>query len=280
MMHNILEISDAHSKNGKVPIKIALHKIHDNPDEVNKNGLHWKEEYAEKAILGSGAIPICAEFIDTDKKDVPFGHGLTGEIINIDGNREAVFETSETPGMIESYSIETVKDDNNNDIRVVAGTGYIFSQRYPNFLKWLRENYAIGKVCTSIEIMGLSENNNDITYEEEKPTPEKRTPKDFLYSGIAILSIPPADDDSVILELSQRKENKEENKGMEFNMEELKNTVQSVISELNDKSASYEAKIAELNSQIEEQKTEISNKETTISELNALRLKCRRCWIK
>ena len=94
-------------------------------------------------------------FIDTEKKDVPLGHGLTGEIEN-NGLREPIFETSEVTGAIENYAIETIKDENGNDIDVVAGSGYIFSQRYPAFLKWVRENYALGKVCTSVEIMGLA----------------------------------------------------------------------------------------------------------------------------
>lgn len=42
MLGNILEISNKSSKNGRVPIKVALHKIHDDTQETNANGLHWK----------------------------------------------------------------------------------------------------------------------------------------------------------------------------------------------------------------------------------------------
>ena len=45
MLNNILEISQRSNKNGRVPIKIALLKIHDDPNETNKNGIHWKKEY-------------------------------------------------------------------------------------------------------------------------------------------------------------------------------------------------------------------------------------------
>lgn len=159
----------------------TLYKIHDDPEETNKNGIHWKREYAEIAMENSGTIPICAEFIDTEKKDVPLGHGLTGEIEN-NGLREPIFETSEVTGAIEDYAIETIKDENGNDIDVVTGSGYIFSQRYPAFLKWVRENYALGKVCTSVEIMGLAENSNNIVYEEETPKEDFRTPYEYLYS--------------------------------------------------------------------------------------------------
>lgn len=36
MLNNILEISQRSNKNGRVPIKIALLKIHDDPKETNK----------------------------------------------------------------------------------------------------------------------------------------------------------------------------------------------------------------------------------------------------
>ena len=50
MLGNILEISKQTSKGGRVPIKIALLKIHEDEKETNKNGLHWKEEYVLNAI--------------------------------------------------------------------------------------------------------------------------------------------------------------------------------------------------------------------------------------
>ena len=45
MLNNILEISQRSNKNGRVPIKIALLKIHDDPNETNKNASYrgrWK----------------------------------------------------------------------------------------------------------------------------------------------------------------------------------------------------------------------------------------------
>ena len=49
MLNNILEISKRASKNGRVPIKIALLKIHNDSTSTNKNGLHWKKEYVQNA---------------------------------------------------------------------------------------------------------------------------------------------------------------------------------------------------------------------------------------
>ena len=54
MLNHILEISKRASKGGRVPIKIALLKIHEDEKETNRNGIHWKEEYITngKDILG------------------------------------------------------------------------------------------------------------------------------------------------------------------------------------------------------------------------------------
>ena len=44
MLNNILEISKRASKNGRVPIKIALQKIQNDSTRSNKNRLHSKKE--------------------------------------------------------------------------------------------------------------------------------------------------------------------------------------------------------------------------------------------
>lgn len=268
MFNNILEISKRSNKNGRVPIKIALLKIHDDPKDTNKNGLHWKKEYIEAAMESAIGMPFCAEFVD-EGKEVPLGHGLTGQIINSEGLPEPIFENSEVVGTCNEVSIETIKDADGNDIEALVGSGFLYAQRYPKFVKWVRKNYALGEVCTSIEIMGTPENDNKIVFEEEEPTDDFRTPMTFLISGSAILSVSPADDDAIVLEVAEKKEKKEENSKMEFTIDEMKNSIKEVISELNDKSKDYEAKISELNSTIETKDVEIAEKEGTISELNA-----------
>ena len=257
MLGNILEISKRAAKNGRNPIKIALLKIHDDPKETNDNGLHWKEEYVQNAIDSTKCMPICASFCD-ETKTVPLDHGLTGEITDDNGMSEPLFENSETVGVIESSSIENVTV-NGNEIKALVGNGYIYSQRYNNFLKWIRQNYALSKVDTSIEIMGLETNDNKIVYEESEPTNEFRTPKEFAFTGTAILSVTPADSNAIVLEVAQ-KQNKEETVNMDE--KELKDLIQSAIAESNSKNDELTAKIEELNSQI-------VAKDNTISELNA-----------
>lgn len=268
MFNNILEISKRSNKNGRVPIKVALLKIHDNTEDTNKNGLHWKREYVEAAMESAIGMPFCAEFVD-DEKEVPLGHGLTGQIINSEGLPEPIFENSEVVGTCNEVSIETIKDADGKDIEALVGSGFLYNQRYPKFVKWVRKNYALGEVCTSIEIMGTPENENKIVFEEDEPTDEMRTPKIYSFSGCAILNISPADDDAIVLEVAQKKEKKEEKPKMEFTIDEMKNSIKEVISELNDKSKDYETKISELNSTIETKDAEIAEKEGTISELNA-----------
>lgn len=268
MLGNILEISKRSSKNGRVPIKVALLKIHDNAEDTNKNGLHWKKEYVEAAMESAIGMPFCAEFVD-ETKEVPLGHGLTGQIINSDGLPEPIFENSEVVGTCNEVSIETVKDAEGNDIEVLVGSGFLYAQRYPNFVKWVRKNYALGEVCTSIEIMGTPENDNKIVFEEEEPTEDFRSPMRFVFSGSAILSISPADDEAIVLEVAEKKQNKEDEKTMDFTIEDMKSAIHSTISELNDKSQAYEAQIAELNSTIEAKDSELAEKDVKISELNA-----------
>ena len=267
MLGNILEISNKSSKNGRVPIKVALHKIHDDSQETNANGLHWKKEYALNALDSAKGMPFCAEL--DEEKEVPFGHGLTGEELTPDGIKEPVFENSDVVGVCESATIETIKDKNGNDIEAVCANGFLYSQRYPKFIKWLRKNYTLGNVDTSIEIMGIKENDNKIVYEEETPTDDFRTPKTYVYSGSAFLNITPADDSAILLEISEKKQNKEDKKIMDFTIEDMKNAIHSTISELNDKSQAYETQITELNSVIEAKDSELAEKDAKISELNA-----------
>ena len=274
MLNNILEVSKRASKGGRVPIKIALLKIHDDPTETNKNGLHWKREYISNAIESAKMMPICAEFINDDK-DIPLGHGLTGSAINSDGLEEPEFLNSETVGVIEGASIEEVKKDNDT-FDVLVGSGYLYNQRYPKFVSWVRKNCATNEVDTSIEIIGTPENDNKIIYEEETPTDTFRTPKEFLFSGTAILSISPADDNAVVLEVAQKQTEKKEEQNMEFNMDEIKSVIKTTMTEMNsaDKAHANEIQklndqIAELNSQLAEKDSVIAEKDSTIAELNA-----------
>jgi len=256
-MSKILELNRRANKGGRVPIKIALLKIHDDVTETNSNGIRWAEEYVLQNKDSAKMMPICAEFID-ETKETPGGHGLTEITLNEDGIQEPVFENSETVGVIEDTEIATVNIDG-SDVKVLLGNGYLFSQRYPNFIKWVRKNVALDKVDTSIEIMGLDSNDNKIVYLEDSPTEKFRTPKEFVFSGTAILSITPSDENAIVVEVAQNK-NKEEEQSM--TEQEIMQIVQKTITETNSVKSDMDVKVTELNTQIVE-------KDNVISELNA-----------
>ena len=269
MFNNVLEISEKVNGNGRVPAKIIFHKIHEDSEETNSNGLHWKEEYVRNNMASAVGMPICAEF-SSDDKTTPIGHGMTGKELNPDGSIEPLFKNSEVVGVCENAYIDIVKDKNGNDIKALIGDCSFFNQRYPDFVKWIRANYVLDKVETSIEIMGLKDNANTIIYEEgEDITDDFRTPMIYGYSADCILGITPSDENAIVVEISQKKENKEENKKMEFNMDEIKKTIQDVITEMNNKSETYETKISELNEAITAKDSEIKEKDEKIVELNA-----------
>ena len=257
MFNNILEISKKANRAGRVPIKIALLKIHDDAEETNLNGLHWDETYVTNAIETLKMMPICAEFA-SDDKSIPLDHGLT----SIDSTEnEPLFEDSEVVGAIEKAYVTDAEIDGETK-RILCGEGYIYQQRYPNFVKWLSENVANGKVLSSIEIMGTPENNNLIVYDGEV-TKEFRTPKEFLFSGSAILSVEAADDSAVILQMNSLNSKESEDETMdEKTINLICESVKNAVSETNSKNAEYEAQITELNNTIAE-------KDGVISELNA-----------
>lgn len=226
--------------------------------------MHWKEEYVVNAIDSVKFMPICATFCD-ETKSTPLDHGFTGEDVDSEGIREPLFENSETVGCFESANIENVTI-NGNEIKALVATGFIYSQRYPHLLKWIRENHALGKVDTSVEIMGLETNNNKIIYEESDPKQDYRTPKEFIFTASSLLSVMPADENAMVLEVAQKKENKEDKS---LNEKELKDLIQSTILETNSKTEELNKKIAELNSAISEKDSVIATKDEKISELNA-----------
>ena len=266
MVNQILEMSTRANKAGRVAIKIGLHKIHDVATETNMNGLHWKSEYVKQALDTIPMSPICASFTDEDK-EIPLDHGLTGIEFNDKGLKEPVFENSETVGSFESASIETV-NINGEDVTMLVGNGYLYNQRYPKFVKWVRKNRSIGKVDTSIEIMGLEQNDNKIIYEEDNPTQSFRTPMEYSYSGCAILSVQPADDNAIVLEVAQNKHEKKEDENMEFTIEDIKNAVSDVMSANVTTQEQHETEISELNTQIEQKDATIAEKENEINSLN------------
>ena len=261
-MKTIREIGNRNLKGGRKYIKMALLTIHEE-NETNLNGIHWSEKNVLANLERIKGMPICCEFTD-ETKSVPLGHGYSDQIIDENGNAYPLFENSEVVGTIEKAQIETITIDD-VDKRVLVGEGYLYNQRYPNFVKWLKDSMSDGQVKSSIEIIGTEENNNHIIYEGEV-SDEYRAPSVFSYSGTCVLSVVAADENAIVLEAASLNKNK--NKESEDNVMDEKtlalicDSVKNTISETNSKNAEYETKIAELN-QI------ITDKDAKIGELNA-----------
>lgn len=289
-MTKIIDVSSRSKKDGKRSIKILLHEIHVEKNDTNKNGLHWDLNYVKEALDSIVGMPICAEFM-SDEKDMPCGHGLIGVVENEYGQLESVFN-GEVVGSIQKAYIQEV-NVNGKNIKGLIGEGYIYNQRYPNFTKWLKKEYSDSVVDTSIEIMGLSENDNKIIYDTTCECSEKyRVPMKYSYSGVAILSVPPADENAIVLEVAQNKNvegirmDKELQEAFDKVLNAIKdNSVKEDLSNIKELNEDINAKDIEINKLKEDIETKtfeleglkkkevelnntISEKDKTISELN------------
>lgn len=261
------ELSEKKYKNGRRPFTAVLYELQppecvvdDVGTKYNKNGITFLEEYCEPQLSSIKDMSVTVEFLD-DERTLISGHGITG----IEDDMP-IFENATTIGHFTKGYISDI-DINNEKKRVVIGKGYIDEMRYHAFVEQLESDLNNGiTVEGSIEIY-KSEGNDAIVYKNGY-LEKGRIPTDFIHSGWSMV-INPADTTSTLLELNEKKEKKEEKPKMEFTIDEMKNSIKEVISELNDKSKDYEAKISELNSTIETKDAEIAEKEGTISELNA-----------
>lgn len=258
------ELSSKKYKNGRRKFTATLYELQppecvvdDVGTKYNKNGITFLEEYAKKQLDSIKDMSVRVSFID-DERTIISDHGETGII-----NDMPVFENATTVGHFVNGWIDDV-EINGETKRCVLGEGYLDEMCYPAFVASLESDLNNNiSVDGSIEIY-KTKDNDGIVYKKGW-LDEGRIPVEYVHSGWDMV-VYPADSSSTLIELNNNKEEKEK---MEINMNEIKETIQSVISECNDKSADYEAKISELNSQIEAKDAELVTKESTISELNA-----------
>lgn len=254
----IFELSSKKYKNGRRPFVATLYELQppecvvDNVGtKYNKNGITFLEEYASKYLDSIKDMSVRVEFIDDDRTMI-LGHGETGIEDGL-----PLFNNATTVGhFIEGY-IDDV-EINGETKRCVCGKGYLDEMAYQPFIKFLEEQINNGSsVDGSIEIY-RTENNKAIVYLDGWHD-KGRIPTEYIHSGWDFV-LCPADESSTLLELNNSKNKKEEQKKMDE--KELKELIQTTISETNSKNDELNAQISELNSQIEA-------KENTISELNA-----------
>lgn len=261
----IFELSSKKHKNGRRPFKASLYELQppecvvdDVGTKYNKNGITFLEEYASQTLESIKDMSVRVEFID-DERTMILAHGDTG--VSNDGL--PLFNNATTIGHFTKGYIADITL-NGETKRCVCGDGYLDEMAYQPFIQSLETQLSNGNsVDGSIEIY-RTDNNDAIVY--KKGWLEKgRIPTEYIHSGWDMV-INPADTSSTLLELNNSKTNKEDKT---LDEKELKELIQSTISETNSKNEELLAKITELNSTINEKDSVIAEKEEKIVELNA-----------
>lgn len=260
------ELSTKKYKNGRRPFTAILYElqppecvVEDVGTKYNKNGITFLEEYCAEQLDSIKDMSVTVEFIDEDRTQI-CGHGMTGTQDGMPTFDNATVVGHFTEGFITDIEV------NEETKRVVAGKGYLDEMRYHAFVENLETELNNGNsIEGSVEIY-KSEGNEAIVY--KKGYLEKgRIPTQFIHSGWSMV-LNPADTTSTLVELNT-KNNKEDKKIMEFDMNEVKAVIQSTITELNSKETEFNNKVAELNQSIAEKDATISEQNEKIVELNA-----------
>lgn len=257
------EIAQETGINGRRSIKAILHEIHPDTDHYQHNGISWLEEYVRNNMSTVVGMSITAEFL-SEERSTPYGHGLTGAT---DGM--PIFEDATMIGHFDSVSIEDIDFDGVTKKCLVA-QGTLDEMRYPNFIKWLVDEMSESTAKGSVEISGKKENDGQIIYNGGWKE-IGRVPESFDYTGYAILSVPPADDAAVVMELNNK------NNKREVNMEDkVMEAMQTFVAEISSKwdefwakVAQKDAEISQLNADIVAKNAEIAQKEAEIAQLKA-----------
>lgn len=258
----ICEISSESTVPGRRPIRVALHEIFQSPDEYQKNGISWNEEYTRNNMQSVIGMSIVAEFL-SEERDVPHGHGMT----EIREDNLPLFENATMVGHFDKVYIGSVTVSGTEKTALIA-EGTLDEMRYPKFVQWLRESMADGNAVGSVEIVGKPENDQKIIYSGGWKK-EGRVPQIYDYSGYAILGVAPADDTAIVMELNSKKTDKEEHEMDEKFRQDVMDAVSGAISETNSKWEEYNAKVQAKDAEIAQLYADIQMKEAEIAQLRA-----------
>lgn len=261
----IYEISSENKIVGRRPIKVVLHEIFPNETEFQENGISWKEEFVLANLHSVTGMSIVVEFL-TEDRDVPYGHGMTDIR---DEDNLPLFEDATMVGHFDRAYVDDV-EINGVMKRVLIAEGTLDEMRYPKFVAWLREHMTESVVKGSVEIVGKPEHEGHIIYSGGWKE-QGRVPQYYDYSGYAILGVKPADEAAIVMELNNKKTDKEDQK-MEEKLKEMMAAITSIstgISESNSKWDEYWAKIDGLQAQITQLNADIKQKEADIAQVQA-----------
>lgn len=253
MKNRIFELSENKKITGRRYIKWIIHEIYNDPNKWNKNGISWKEQYVLNNIDSLKGMPICVEFLDCDKSE-PMGHGLSNTKDN-----KVLFEYSTTVGTTEGAYIDDIEVDGET-IRALIGEGYIYEQRYPNFVDWIKTKlYDKEFPDTLVEICNKANGDNETIIYENNQGGEGRIPMIYDYTGVAIIGIEPSDDKAILIEMNSynNKEEEKMSKELEEKVSGLTEQVGTLTNELNElrnykKQNEDKLLVAELNQKLSE----------------------------
>lgn len=252
MKSTILELNQSRKYAGRTNIKWVILELHNSTNQYNRNGITWKKEYVMKNIDSAKSMPIAVEFLDLEESE-PHGHGLSDVKDGV-----PLFEYSTVVGVTEDAYVDTI-EINGESKEVLIGTGYLYNQRYPKFVQWLKSKMYDGDFPdTSVEI--CAKEGNDVIIYEDGWKEKGRVPMIFDFSGDCLLGIEPADPSAVLLEINANKQN---NYKEDFSMSG-KDQNSQLVTELNEKIEAKVNEISELKSQLKEVK---SAKESEVNEL-------------
>lgn len=259
----IYEISSENKIAGRRPIKVVLHEIFPDNTRWQENGISWKEEYVQTNLHSVVGMSIVAEFL-TEDRDVPYNHGMTDVR---EEDKLPLFEDATMVGHFDKAYVDDVEIGGVTK-RCLVAEGTLDEMRYPKFVAWLRENMADSVVKGSVEIVGKPEHDGYIIYSGGWKE-EGRVPQYYDYSGYAILSVKPADEAAIVMELNNKKLDKEDGTMDEKTKNELMAAVTGAVSEVNSKWEEYWAKVDTLLAEISQLKADIAQKEADIKQLQA-----------
>lgn len=264
------EVETNQARAGRTRIKMVAHEIYPSDSDYNKNGLSWQEPYVSQNIESAIGMPYVVQFLD-DTKTIPVGHGT----MKHDEDGMVCFPDSESVGSVQNAYIGKV-EINGVEKSAMITEGYLYNQRYPNFVKWLKDQTNSGDTIKgSIEINGKGDSKiieyANGKYDAGGRLRMGRIPSIYDYSGMAILYLEePSDDTAEMLEINKNMEGEQamDFKKMYEEQVEKNAKLESDIKAIQKEKSEIQEAVVNANKELEEVKTEKVKVET---ELNTLK---------